>query len=216
VLDVLPIILRDGGPPGTFGCEISPDLRVVAKTYRFIPGYRRALCGLYLGTATIKHSSQSLGVGEGVMDAGAVAVMEIVWPAIKQAILRAGGHQFEVAESDLVKTWVMIGQQDVRGMTAIAGSTAPPAPLVVAGAPAIVPGPVGQHELHVSTKRFNGLFEHLLIVCKQGILGKRGERFFNVVTEINRMAAFWSDITQRMTLTEEQAVGGEVVETRVG
>jgi hypothetical protein len=47
-------------------------------------------------------------------------------------------------------------------------------------------------------------------------LSKRGEGFFNVVTEINWMTAFWGDLAQWMALTEEQAVGGEVVETRVG
>src|SRR5258708_35491470 len=98
------------------------------------------------------------------MGAGGVAVMKIVRPAIKQAILGAGGHQLEVAENDLAKTGVVIGQQDVCGMTAVAGSTTPPTPFVVASAPAIVPGTVCQHELHVRTKRFYGLFEHLMIV----------------------------------------------------
>jgi hypothetical protein len=68
----------------------------------------------------------------------------------------------------------------------------------------------------VGTKRFDGLFEHLMIVCKQRVLSKRGEGFLNIVTEINWMTAFWGDLAQWMALTEEQAVGGEVVKTLMG
>jgi hypothetical protein len=44
-----------------------------------------------------------------------------------------------------------------------------------------------------------------MILCKQGVLGKRGKGFFNVITEIDGMTAFWGDLAQRMAFAEKQA-----------
>ena len=60
-------------------------------------------------------------------------------------------------------------EQDVGRMAAVAGAGAPPAPLVVAGAPAVVPRAVGEHELHVGAEGGDGLFEDGLVVGEERV-----------------------------------------------
>ena len=74
-------------------------------------------------------------MGEGVVDAGLVAVGEVVGAAVEEIVVGAGGHEFEVAVGDFEELWFVLGEQDVGGVAAVAGAGTPPGPLVVAGAP---------------------------------------------------------------------------------
>src|SRR5215470_10183193 len=100
-------------------------------------------------------------------------------------------------------------------MAAIAGAAPPPCPLVVAGAPAVVPGAVWQHEFHVRFQGGDHVFKNRLIVCCQRIKRERRKRLFDVITEINRMTSFARDSFQGMSLAEQDPIRSEVVEARM-
>jgi hypothetical protein len=44
-------------------------------------------------------------VGEGVVDAGLVAVGEVVGAAVEEVVVSAGGHEFEVALGCFEELW---------------------------------------------------------------------------------------------------------------
>ena len=155
-------------------------------------------------------------MGEGVVDAGLVAVREVVGAAEEEAVVGAGGHEFEVSVGDFEELWVVLGEEDVGGVAAVAGATAPPGPLVVAGAPTVVPGAVGEHELHVDAERGDGLVEDRLVVGEESVLSESGERLFHVVAEVDGAAVFYGDCGLGVAFAEEEVVGGEVVEGGVG
>ncbi len=98
VLDVLPVVLGDGGSPGADGGEVGADLGVRLEAVGFVAG--RVLGGARargVEAPLIEDGCEGLGVGEGVVDAGLVAVGEVVGAAVEEAFVGAGGHQFEVA-----------------------------------------------------------------------------------------------------------------------
>jgi hypothetical protein len=101
-------------------------------------------------------------------------------------------------------------------MAAVAGAGAPPGPLVVAGAPGVVPRAVGEHELHVGAEGGDGFFEDGLVVGEERVLGEGGEGFFYVVAEVYGAAALCGDAGLGVAFAEEEVVRGEVVEGGVG
>ena len=109
-------------------------------------------------------------MGEGVVDAGPVAVGEVAGAAIENVVVGAGGHEREVAVSDFEELRFVVGEQNVGGVAAVTRAASPVAPLVVAGAPGVVPGTVGEHELHVRPKGGDGLIEDWLVVGEQSVL----------------------------------------------
>ena len=141
---------------------------------------------------------------------------EVVGAAVEEVVVGAGGHEFEVAVGDFEELWVVVGEEDVGGMAAVAGATAPPGPLVVAGAPRVVPGAVGEHELHVGAEGGDGFFEDGFVVGEESVLGEGGEGFFDVVAEVDGAAVFCGDGGLGVAFAEEEIVGGEVVEGGVG
>ncbi len=110
----------------------------------------------------------------------------------------------------------MAGQEDEGGVAAVAGAGAPPGPLVVAGAPGVVPGAVGEHEFQVGAEGGYRAVEDWLIVGEEGVLGQGWERFFDVVAEVDRAAVFGCDSGLRVAFAEEEIVFGEVVHGGVG
>jgi len=155
-------------------------------------------------------------VGEGVVDAGLVAVGEVIGAAVEEAVVGAGGHEFQVAMSYFAELWFVLGEEDVGGMAAVAGAASPPGPLVVAGAPGVVPGAVGEHELHVGAEGGDGFFEDGLVVGDESVLREGWEGFFYVVAEVDGAAVFCGDGGLGVAFAEEEVVGGEVVEGCVG
>ena len=164
----------------------------------------------------VEDGGQGFGVGEGVVDAGEIAVGEVVGAAVEEIVVGAGGHEFEVAIGDFAEPWLVRREEDVGGMAAVTGAAAPPAPLVVAGAPAVVPGAVGEHELHVGAEGGDGLVEDGFVVGEESVLGEGGEGFFDVVAEVDGAAVFSREGGLGMAFAEEEVVGGEVVERGVG
>jgi len=120
----------------------------------------------------VEYGGEGFGVSEGVVDAGLVAVGEVVGAAVEDVVVGASGHEFEVAVGYLEELWFVIGEEDVGGMAAVAGAASPPAPLVVAGAPGVVPGAVGKHELHVGAEGGDGLVEDWLVVGEESVLSE--------------------------------------------
>ena len=57
-------------------------------------------------------------------------------------------------------------------MAAVAGAASPPGPLVVAGAPGVVPGAVGEHEFKVGAEGGDGFFEDGLVFGEECVLGE--------------------------------------------
>ncbi len=110
-------------------------------------------------------------MGEGVVDAGLVAVGEVVGAAVEEVVVGAGGHEFEVAMGYFEELWFVRSEEDVGWVAAVAGAASPVAPLVVAGAPGVVPGAVGEHELHVGAEGGDGLVEDGLVVGEESVLG---------------------------------------------
>src|SRR5260370_19970839 len=106
------------------------------------------------------------------MDAGLVAVREVVGAAVEEVVVGAGGHEFEIAVGYFEELWFVLGKEDVGGVAAIAGAASPPGPLVVAGAPGVVPGAVGEDELHVGAEGGDGLVEDGLVVGEERVLGE--------------------------------------------
>ncbi len=138
----------------------------------------------------VEYGGEGFGVGEGVVDAGLVAVGEVVGAAVEEVVVGAGGHEFEVAVGGFEELGFVLGEEDVGGVAAVAGAGAPPAPLVVAGAPGVVPGAVGEHELEVGAEGGDGFVEDGLVVGEERVLGERGEGFFDVVAEVDGAAVF--------------------------
>lgn len=62
----------------------------------------------------------------------------------------------------------------------------------------------------------DGLVEDRLVVGEERVLGQGGERFFDVVAEVDGAAFFCGDGGLRVTFAEEDSVGGEVLEALVG
>lgn len=83
----------------------------------------------------VEYGGEGFRMGEGVVDAGAVTVLEVVRAAVEDIVVGAGGHEFEVAVGDFAEFWFVLGEQDVGGVAAVAGAASPPGPFVVAGAP---------------------------------------------------------------------------------
>ncbi len=129
-------------------------------------------------------------MGEGVVYAGLVAVFEVMRAAVRDVVVGAGCHEFEVAVGCFAELGFVVGEEGVGGVTAVASAGAPVCPLVVAGAPTVVPCAVGEHELHVRAEGGDGFFEDCLVVGEEGVLGQRGERFFDVVAEVDGAAFF--------------------------
>ena len=142
--------------------------------------------------------------------------VEVVGAAVEEVVVGAGGHEFEVAVGGFAELWLVWREEDVGGVAAVAGAAAPPAPLVVAGAPGVVPGAVGEHELHVGAEGGDGLVEDGLVVGEESVLGEGGEGLFDVVAEVYGVAVFWGEAFEGMAFAVEEAVGGEVVEGGVG
>ena len=155
-------------------------------------------------------------MGESVVDAGLVAVGEVVRAAVEDVVVGAGGHEFEVAVGDFAELWFVRGEEDVGGVAAVAGAGAPVAPLVVARAPAVVPCAVGEHELHVGAEGGDGLVEDWLVVGEESVLGEGRQGLFDVVAEVDGAAFFGGDCGLGVAFAEEEVVGGEVVECGVG
>ena len=191
MLDVFPVVVGDGGAPGADGGEVGADLGVGFDAIGFVSGESEARCGGEVGGVAVEDGCEGFGVGEGVVDAGEVAVGEVVGATVEEVVVGAGGHEFEIAVGDFAELWFVVGEEDVGGMTAVAGAAAPPAPLVVAGAPAVVPGAVGEHELHVGAEGGDGLVEDGFVVGEQGVLGEGGEGLFDVVAEVDGVAVLW-------------------------
>ena len=118
----------------------------------------------------VEDRGQGFGVGEGVVDAGLVAVLEVVRAAVEDVVVGAGGHEFEVAVGRFAEAGVVVGEEDEGGMAAVAGAGAPPGPFVVARAPGVVPGAVGEHEFEVGAEGGYGFLEDLLVVGEDGVL----------------------------------------------
>ena len=164
----------------------------------------------------IEDGCEGFGVGEGVVDAGKIAVDEVVGATVEEVVVGTGGHEYEVAVGYFAELWLVWREEDVGGMTAVAGAAAPPAPLVVAGAPAVVPGSVGEHELHVGAECGDGLVEDSFVVGEEGVLGEGGEGLFDVVAEVYGVAVLGGEVFERMAFAVEEAVGCEVIEADVG
>ena len=49
------------------------------------------------GDVTVEDCGKGFGVGEGVVDAGTVAVLEVVGASVEDVVVGAGGHEFDVA-----------------------------------------------------------------------------------------------------------------------
>ena len=146
------------------------------------------------------------------MDAGQIAVREEVRPAIEQPVMSARGHQLKVAPRRFAEARIELRHEHKTGMTAVAGAAAPPAPLVVAGAEAVVPRAIGQHELHVSFHGGDNLLLHRLVVSEQAVKRERGQRLFDVVAHVHRPAALGRHARKRMPFTREKSVGGELAQ----
>ena len=174
------------------------------------------MMGVRLRDVAVEYGGEGFGVGEGVVDAGLVAVGEVVGAAVEEVVVGAGGHEFEVAVGGFEELGLVLGEEDVGGVAAVAGAGAPPGPLVVAGAPGVVPGAVGEHELHVGAEGGDGFFEDGLVVGEERVLGEGGEGFFYVVAEVYGAAVFGGDGGLGVAFAEEEIVGGEVVEGGVG
>ncbi len=112
--------------------------------------------------------------------------------------------------------WFVVGEEDVGGVAAVGGAGSPPGPLVVARAPGVVPGAVGEHELHVGAEGGDGFFEDGLVVGEDGVLGEGGEGLFDVVAEVYGAAVLGRGGGLGVAFAEEEVVGGEVVEARRG
>ena len=164
----------------------------------------------------VEYGGERFGVGEGVVDAGLVAVGEVVGAAVEEVVVGAGGHEFEVAVGCFAELWFVVGEEDVGGVAAVAGAASPPGPFVVAGAPGVVPGAVGEHELHVGAEGGDGFFEDGLVVGEESVLGEGGEGFFYVVAEVYGAAFLCGDGGLGVAFAEEEIVGGEVVQRGVG
>ena len=216
MLDVLPVIVGDGGAPGADGGEVGADFGIGFESVGFVSRECEARGGGEVVGAAIEYGCEGFGVGEGVVDAGKVAVSEVVGAAVEEVVVRAGGHQLEVAVGDFAELWLVWSEEGVGGVTAVAGAAAPPAPLVVAGAPTVVPGAVGEHELHVGAEGGDGLIEDEFVVGDEGILGEGGKRLFDVVAEVYGVAVFRGEAFEGVALAVEETVGREVVESGVG
>ena len=164
MLDVLPVVVGNGGAPGADGGEMGADFGIGFEAVRFVSREGEARRGGEVVGAAIEYGCEGFGVGEGMVDAREVAVREVVGTAIEEIVVSAGGHQLEVAVGDFAELWLVWREEDVGGMTAVAGAAAPPTPLVVAGAPTVVPGSVGEHELHVGAEGGDGLIEDGFVV----------------------------------------------------
>src|SRR5260370_16401899 len=101
-------------------------------------------------------------------------------------------------------------------MAAGAGAACPRGALVVAGGAAVVPGAVGKHELHVGAEGGDGLVEDGLVVGEESVLGQGGEGFFDVVAEVDGATVLGGGGSLWVAFAEEEVVGGEVLEGRVG
>ena len=211
-LDVFEVVAGDGGAPGPDGGQMRRDLREGFAPVGFVSWNREAWRWRWVRGAAIEDGGEGLGVGERVVNAGPIAVFEVVGAAVEDVVVGAGGHEFEITVGDLEELWFVLGEQDVGGMAAVAGAASPPAPFVVAGAPGVVPGAVGEHELHVGAESGDGLVEYWLVVGDQSVLGQGWERFFYVVAEIDRTAFLCGHGGLRMALAEEEVVGCEVIE----
>src|SRR5438094_8333317 len=101
-------------------------------------------------------------------------------------------------------------------MATVAGAASPPAPLVVAAAPTVVPSAVGQHELHVRPQRGDHLIENWLVVCECRMERQGGQRLLDVVAQVHGTALLGRDRRQRMTFTKQPTAGSEVCEAGMG
>ena len=110
-------------------------------------------------------------MGEGVVDTGAVAVLVVMRASVEDVIVGAGGHEFDVAEGGFSEARVVVGEEDEGGMAAVGGAGAPPGPLVVAGAPGVVPGAVGEHEFQVGAEGGDCAVEDGLVLGEERVLG---------------------------------------------
>ncbi len=146
-----------------------------------------------------------------MVDARLIAVHEVVRSAVEQAVMSACGHQLEVAIRGLAELRLVLRKEHEGGMAAIAGAASPPAPLVVARAPRVVPCAVRQHELEMSSQCCDGLFEHRLVVGEKSVLRKRRQRLLHVVAEVDRAALLRREVGERMTFAIEEAIRREVV-----
>jgi len=170
-LDVLEVVAGDGGSPGADGGEVRGDLGEGFDGVGFVAREGEAGRGREVGGVAVEDGGEGFGVGEGVVDAGLVAVLVVMRAAVEQVVVGAGGHELEVAVGDFEELWFVVGEEDVGGVAAVAGAGAPVAPLVVAGAPTVVPGAIGEHELHVGAEGGDGLVEDGLVVGEDGVLG---------------------------------------------
>ena len=187
------------------------DFREGSAAVGFVSWNREAWGWRCVWGTAIEDRSEGFGVGEGMVDAGPIAVLEVVGATVEHIVVGAGGHEFEIAIGDLEELWFVFGEQDVSGMAAVAGAASPPAPLVVTGAPGVVPRAIREHELHVGPEGSDGLVEDGLIVGQESVLGQGGERFFYVVAEIDGTAFLRGDGGLWMALAEEEVVGCEVI-----
>ncbi len=74
MLDVLPVVVGDGGAPGADGGEVGADFGIGLETVGFVSREGEARCGGEVVGAAIEYGCEGFGVGEGVVDAGKVAV----------------------------------------------------------------------------------------------------------------------------------------------
>ncbi len=78
-------------------------------------------------------------MGEGVVDAGLVAVGEVVGAAVEEVVVGAGGHEFEVAVGGFEEPWFVLGEEDVGGVAAVAGAASPTRSTCSCGSPRSCP-----------------------------------------------------------------------------
>ena len=213
--DVFEVVAGDRGSPWADGGEMSGDLGKGFDVVGFVTREGWARVGSAGGDVTVEDGGEGFGVSEGVVDAGLVTVLEVVRAAVEEIVVGAGGHKFDVAIGSFTKAGVVVGEEDEGGMAAVAGAASPPGPLVVAGAPGVVPGAVGEHELHVGSQGCDGFFQDGLVVCEQGVLGQCGQGFFYVVAEVDWAAVLGGDGGLRVAFAEEEIVFSEVVHGRV-
>ncbi len=120
-------------------------------------------------------------------------------------------HQLRIAPRRLAKLWFILRQQHQPRMATVAGATPPPAPLVVARPPTVVPRAIRHHEFHVRPERGNHLVQHHLVVGYECIQRQRRQRFFHVVTQIHGPAALRSYAAERMPLANQESFGCELL-----
>lgn len=108
-LDVFEVVVSDGGAPGADGGEMSGDFGIGFDAVGFVAwdGEARGWC--FAGGVAVEYGGEGFGVGEGVVDAGLVTVLEIVGATVEEIVVGAGGHEFEVALGHFEKLRFVIG-----------------------------------------------------------------------------------------------------------